>query len=145
MRKRTALWQKLFFLFVVQIFSAQAFADCSTACEVELSNCQKAATNQAQKNRCSEQSAVCALNCNRADTMYCTYLGFKDHDGVADKEKELAEVTKGFARVTSDGRPHFGGLCSSNNLKCDHVLGWNKSMYFCGGEVRHPNRVACCR
>ena len=145
MHVKTTIWQKLFFLFVVQLLSAQAFADCSTACEVEYSNCQKAATSQEQKNRCSEQSSVCTLSCNRDKTMYCTYLGFKDHDGIADKEKELEEVTGGFARVTSDGRPHFGDLCISNNMKCDHVLGWNKSLHYCGGEIREPRRVACCR
>ena len=145
MRKNVTIGQKLFFLFAVQIFSAQAFAGCSAACEVELSNCQKVATSPEQKNRCSEQSSICALNCNRENTMYCTYLGFKDHDGLADKEKELEEATGGFARVTSDGRPHFGGLCSSHNLKCDHVLGWNKKLFYCGGFIKHPHRVACCR
>ncbi len=145
MHVKTIIWKKLFFLFVVQFLSAQAFADCPTACEVEHSNCQKAATSQEQKNRCSEQSSVCTLTCNRDKTMYCTYLGFKDHDGIADKEKELEEVTGGFARVTSDGRPHFGGLCISNNMKCDHVLSWKKSLHYCGGEIREPRRVACCR
>ena len=142
---KTIIGQKLFFLFVMQFLSAPAFADCPTACKVEHSNCQEAATSQEQKNRCSEQSSICSLNCNREKTMYCTYLGFKDHDGIADKEKELEEVTGGFARVTSDGRLHFGGLCLSNNMKCDHVLGWNKSLHYCGGEIRNPRRVACCR
>ncbi len=145
MHIKTITWQKLFFLFVVQMLSAQAFADCPTVCEVEHRDCQKSATSQEQKNRCSEQSSICTLTCNRDKTMYCTYLGFKDHEWVADKEKELEEVTGGFARVTSDGRPHFGGLCNSNNMKCDHVLGWNKKLYYCGGEIRQPRRVACCR
>lgn len=145
MNLKTAVGLNLLFLFAAQLFSTQAFADCSAACERELSSCQSGATSPEQKNRCSEQSAICGLNCNRDQTMYCTYLGFKDHDGVADKDQELKEVTGAFARITSDGRPHFGGLCSSNNLKCDHVLGWDRKMYYCGGEVREPRRVACCR
>ena len=147
MHMNTIILKKLFFLFVVQFLSLQAFADqgCTTACELEHSNCQKVATSQEQKNRCNEQSSICSLNCNRDKTMYCTYLGFKDHDGVADKEKELQEVTGGFARVTSDGRTHLGALCLSNNMKCDHVLSWENTLHYCGGEVRNPRRVACCR
>lgn len=147
MNEKTTTWQKLIFLFMLQFLSTQAFANdnCTTACEVELNNCQKAAVSQKQKNRCSEESSVCALNCNRDKTMYCTYLGFKDYDGKLYREKELAEATGGYARVTSDGRPHFGGLCSSFNLKCDHVIDWNKKIYYCGGELKEPGRVGCCR
>ena len=145
MHNKITIWQKLLFLVIAQILSIQAFADCAAGCEQAYSSCQKAATNEVQMSRCIEQSAICALTCNRENTMYCTYLGFKDHEGVADKEKELEAITGGFARVSSDERPHFGGLCSSNKMTCDHVQGWDKKLYYCGGEVRHPRRVACCR
>ena len=145
MYKRMTIWHKLFFLFAVQFFSTQAFADCTATCEVERSNCQKT-SGQLQSNRCDEQFSVCTLNCNRENTGYCVYLGFKNPEGTADKEAELKEITGGFARVTNEkNQPHFGGLCRSANMRCDYVLGWDRTMYTCGGEKREPRRVACCR
>lgn len=145
MHLKTNILKTLFIFFGLTLLSTQVFADCLNACTTEHNNCLKTATNETQKNRCEELSNVCNLNCNRDKTMYCTYLGFKDHDGKADKEKELEEITGGFTRVTSDGRPHFGGLCSHHNLKCNHVIAWDKQMYMCGGDKREPRRVACCR
>jgi hypothetical protein len=144
MHIKTTIWHKLFFLIAVLFFSAPALANCPEACEVERSKCQEASSED-QKARCEEKFNVCTLNCNREETQYCAYLGFKNHDGVADKEKELSEITGGFARVTDEEHPHFAGLCRSNNMKCIYVMEWDKTMLYCGGANRDPRRVACCR
>ena len=144
MYMRAAIWHKLFFLFAVQFFSAQLFANCTDTCESERGNCLMTSKQQ-ENTRCDEQFNVCTLTCNRQDTQGCVYLGFKNHDGAADKEKELREITGGFTRVTEEAKPHFAGLCSSNDMRCEYVLDWNRTMYSCGGDKRYPRRVACCR
>jgi hypothetical protein len=143
MHSRITLWHKLFFLLAMPLLSAQAYANCPETCALERSQCQQ--NSGQQDTRCEEQFSVCTLNCNREETQYCVYLGFKNHEGTADREKELKELTGGFARVTDEKHPHFAGLCRSNNMRCEFVMEWDKHMYSCGGEVREPNRVACCR
>lgn len=137
-------WHKLILLFVILFFSSQALANCNDTCALEHSRCQQTSTQQ-QDTRCDEQLSVCTLSCNRQETMSCVYLGFKNHDGTADREKELKEVTGRFARVTDEKSPNFSGLCRSNDMRCEFVLDWDRTMYSCGGEKREPRRVACCR
>ena len=144
MHPSISIWHKLFFLVSLPFFSAQALANCPDACEVARSKCQET-SNQEQPTRCEEQFNVCTLNCNRQETGSCVYLGFANHEGTADKEKELKELTGGFARVTDEKHPHFAGLCRSNNMQCIYVLKWDTSMFSCGGANRDPGRVACCR
>ena len=141
---KTTIWYKMILLFTVYLFSSQALADCNDACVLERSNCQQSSTQQ-QNTRCDEQFDVCTLSCNRQKTMSCVYLGFKNHEGTADREEELNKITGGFARVTEEDYPHFAGLCRSNNMRCEYVLDWDRTMYSCGGEKREPTRVACCR
>ncbi len=71
MHVKIIIWQKLFFLFVVQFLSAQAFADCPTACDVEHSNCQKAATSQEQKNGTVESNKICRAVEGRPEKRAC--------------------------------------------------------------------------
>ncbi len=141
---KITIWHKLILLFSAYFFSAQALANCNDTCVLERNNCQKSSTQQ-QNARCVEQFSVCTLSCNRQKTMSCVYLGFKNHDGTADREKELNGITGGFARVTDEKNPHFAGLCRSNNMRCAYVLDWDRAMYSCGGVKREPRRVACCR
>ena len=144
MHIKITIWHKLILLFTVHFFSSQALANCNDTCVLEHSNCQQASTQQ-QNARCDEQFSVCTLSCNRQKTMSCVYLGFKNHEGTANREKELNEITEGFARVTDEKNPHFAGLCRSNNMRCAYVLDWDRTMYSCGGVQREPARVACCR
>jgi len=141
---KTAIWHKLLFLIAVQLFSSQVLANCSDSCQLERRTCLKNSSYQ-QNLRCEEQFDICTLSCNRQENLACVYLGFKNHDGIADKEMELKERTGGFARVTEESKSHFSGLCSSNNMRCEYVLNWDGRMYSCGGEKREPRRVACCR
>lgn len=144
MNMKVTTWHKLLFLFAVQFISTQALANCTDSCDVERNNCLQASSPQ-NNARCNEQFNICTLTCNRQKTLGCVYLGFKNHDGVADKEKELKEITGGFARIIEETKPHFSGLCSNNNMRCEYVIDWEGSMYTCGGEKREPRRVACCR
>jgi hypothetical protein len=141
---KITIWHKLILLFMGFFFSAQVLANCIDTCVFERNNCQQTST-QLQNTHCDEQFSVCTLSCNRQQTMSCVYLGFKNHDGTADKEKELNEITGGFARVTDEINPHFAGLCRSNNMRCEYVLEWDRTMLSCGGPKRDPRRVACCR
>ena len=141
---KTTICYKIILLFTVYLFSSQALANCNDTCVLERSNCQQSST-QKQNTHCDEQFSVCTLSCNRDKTIGCVYLGFKNHEGTADKEQELNKITGGFARVTEKDKPHFAGLCRSNNMRCEYVLGWDRTMYSCGGEKREPTRVACCR
>ena len=141
---KITIWPRLFLLVAVLIFSSQVFANCADICESERSNCSQASSQQ-KTPRCDEQFNICVLSCNSEKTKHCVYLGFKNHDGVADREKELKEITGGFARVTEEISPHFAGLCSSTGMKCEYVLDWDRTMYSCGGDKREPRRVACCR
>ena len=140
---KITIWYKMILFFTVYLFSTQVFADCNDICKLDLKNCQKSSA-QNQSTRCEEQFGICSLSCNRDKTMGCVFLGFKNHEGVADREKELKELTGGFVRVTEVNKPHFAGLCRSHNMRCEYVLDWEKTMYTCGGEKREPNRVACC-
>ena len=136
------LWPRLLLLIALPFFSTQVLANCADVCEQKRSNCIK---NTSEQNaRCDEQNNICKLTCNREQTLSCVYLGFKNHEGVADRENELKELTGGFARVSDEDKPHFAGLCSSHGMKCQYVLNWDKTMYSCGGEQREPTRVACC-
>ena len=137
-------WYTPVFVIAILLGSSGAFAQCTNDCTASLKSCQQSASGQ-QKSRCEEEFEICKLKCNRDKTQSCVYLAFKNHEGVADKEKELEEITGGFARVTDEKHPHFAGLCSSNNMRCDYVLKWNRTMLSCGGQKREPNRVACCR
>jgi len=141
---KITIWPRLFLLIVALILSSQVLANCTDICESERNNCLQA-SSQKSSARCDEQFNICTLSCNSEQTRHCVYLGFKNHDGVADKEKELKEITGSFARVTDETNPHFAGLCSSNGMKCEYVLDWDSSMYSCGGEKRESRRVACCR
>ena len=141
---KITIWHKLILLCALHFFSAQALANCIQTCELEHNKCKQTSTQQ-QNTRCDEKFSVCTLSCNRQQTMSCVYLGFKNHDGIADKEEELNKITEGFARVTEEKYPHFAGLCRSNNMRCEYVLNWDGKMYTCGGERREPRRVACCR
>lgn len=144
MRRYISTWYTPVIVIAILLGSPGAFAQCSDDCTALLKSCQQSATGQ-QESRCQEQFEICKLSCNRDKTQSCVFLAFKNHEGVADKEKELEEITGGFARVTDEKHPHFAGLCSSNNMRCDYVLEWNRTMYSCGGQKREPNRVACCR
>ncbi len=139
-----AFWRKLILLFAFLFVSSQALANCADICAVEHSSCQETTTQQ-KDTRCDEKLSVCTLSCNREETMSCVYLGFKNHEGTADREKELSKITGGFTRVTVDQSPNFSGLCRSNDMRCEYVLDWDRTMYSCGGEKREPRRVACCR
>lgn len=141
---KISVWFRIVFLVVVSLFSFQAQANCTDACEVARSNCSQD-SNKQNNAACEEQFNICTLSCNRDNTKHCVYLGFKNYEGEANKESELQEITGGFARVTAGDKPHFGGLCSSHGLKCEYSLGWDKTMYTCGGGKREPRRVACCR
>ena len=140
---RIAVWYRIILFFTVYLFSSQVMANCKESCVLERSNCQQSSGKQAN-TRCDEQYGVCTLSCNREKTMGCVYLGFKNYEGKADREEELKAFTGGFVRVTEKTKPHFAGLCSSQNMRCEYVLGWDKTMYTCGGEKREPTRVACC-
>lgn len=144
MRSYITSWYKPVFIIVTLLCSHNLFAECSDDCSASLKSCQQSASGQ-QNSACQEQFEICNLICNRDQTQSCVFLAFKNHEGVADKEKELEEITGGFARVTEEQYPHFAGLCSNNNMRCDYVLEWNQTMYSCGGSKRDPNRVACCR
>ena len=136
--------RKLVLFLSVFILSSQALADCNEACVLERNSCQQTSSQQ-QGQRCDERFSVCTLSCKRQETMSCVFLGFKNHEGEADREKELKDVTNGFARVTDEKSQNFAGLCRTNNMKCEYVLGWAGTMYSCGGVKREPGRVACCR
>ena len=137
-------WHKLALLSCGLFISLQALANCNDTCLLDHSSCQKN-TAQQQDTHCDEQLSVCTLSCNRHETMSCVYLGFKNHEGTADREKELNEVTGGFARVTDEKSMNFAGLCRSNGKRCEYVLDWDGTMYSCGGAKREPRRVGCCR
>lgn len=135
---------KLVFILTIYLFSPLVFAECSDTCMTMRNNCEQSATEQ-QKQQCLDQFNVCKLKCNRSKTQSCVFLAFKNHEGTANREQELKEITGGFARVTHKEHPHFAGLCSSNNMRCDYVLDWDRTMYTCGGEQHRATRVACCR
>lgn len=141
---KMTIWHKLILLFTVQLFSSQALANCNEICSVERNNCLQSSSQQ-KNARCDELFGVCTLSCNRQETMSCVFLGFKNHEGIADREKELNDITGGFARVTDEENPHFAGLCRSYNMRCEYVLDWDRTMYSCGGVKRESRRVACCR
>lgn len=144
MRTKANTWHQLIFLFAALFFSAQALADCPDTCAQKRSQCEEASSPD-QKFRCEEKFNVCNLSCNREQTQYCVYVGFTNHEGTADKEKELKELTGAFTRVTEDEFPHFAGLCRNLEMRCDYTMAWDKTQFSCGGEKREPNRVACCR
>ena len=137
-------WHKLILAFAVLFFSSQALANCNDACVSEHRSCKQASAQQ-QDKRCDEQLSVCTLSCNRQETMSCVHIGFKNPEGAADKDKELDEITGGFARVTDEKSLNFAGLCRSIDMRCEYVLNWDKTMFSCGGEKREARRVACCR
>lgn len=145
MTKNQILWLKPA-LFVVALFSSQfAIAQCGDACSASLQQCKQSAT-AAQQARCRQQFEICSLKCNRDATQGCVWLAFENHEGVADRDKELGEITGGsFARITHEKHPHFAGLCSSYDMQCEYVLDWDRTMYSCGGDRREATRVACCR
>lgn len=140
---KITIWHKMILFFTVHLFSSPALADCNDTCVLERSNCQQSSTQQSN-TRCEEQFGICKLKCNRQNTMGCVYLGFKNHEGIADREQELNKFTGGFVRVTEENRVNFAGLCHSNNMRCEYVLDWDRTLYSCGGEKREPTRVACC-
>ncbi|MCW9014059.1 MAG: hypothetical protein OQL06_09775 [Gammaproteobacteria bacterium] len=142
MHLKITIWYRIILLFTVYLFSSQALASCNNACVLERSNCQQSSAEQ--NTRCDEQFGICTLRCNRHNTMGCVFLGFKNHEGIASREQELNEITGGFVRVTEEDRPNFAGLCRNNNMRCEYVLDWDRTMYSCGGEKREPTRVACC-
>ena len=135
---------KLTLILIIYLFSPLVFAQCSDTCMTEFNNCEQSATEQ-QKFECMDQFNICKLKCNRSKTHSCVWLAFKNHEGTADREQEIREITGGFARVTHEEHPHFAGLCSSNNMRCEYVLNWDRTMYSCGGQKREATRVACCR
>ena len=135
---------KLTFIVVALLCAPAAFATCSDGCSALLQSCEQSAAEQ-QRSICQERFEICKLKCNRAKTQGCVWLAFKNYDGVANRERELTEITNGFARITHEAHPHFAGLCSSNSLRCDYVLDWDQTMYSCGGQRREATRVACCR
>ena len=141
---KITIWPRLFFLIAVSFLSSQVMADCTDICDSERSHCSQISSQQ-KNMRCDERFKICNLSCRREQNKHCVYLGFKNHEGVADKENEIKEMTGGFVRVTEEINPNFAGLCSSNGMKCEYVLDWDKTMYSCGGEKREPRRVACCR
>ncbi|MDH5473080.1 MAG: hypothetical protein OEY61_09510 [Gammaproteobacteria bacterium] len=141
---KITIWPRIFFLISLSFFSSQAWANCTDVCENERNDCSKTASQQ-HISACDEQFNICNLSCKREQTKYCVYLGFKNYDGVADKENELKEIVGDFSRVTEERHPNFAGLCRSNDMKCEYVLDWDGTMYSCGGEIREPRRVACCR
>lgn len=140
----TTIWHSFLLLFTVFIFSPHAIASCNDTCMPERKNCQQT-SDQPHATHCDEQFNVCVLSCNRQKTMSCVYLGFNNHEGTADREKELGKLTNGFARVTDEKTLNFDGLCRNNDMRCDFVLDWEGTMFSCGGEKREPGRVACCR
>lgn len=141
---KITIWPRYLFLIAVSFFSAQVLANCTDVCEKQRNNCSQVSGQQVSTS-CDEQFSICALRCNREQTLYCVYLGFKNYEGVADKENELKQITGGFARVTENETLHFAGLCSSNDMRCEYAIEWDGTMYSCGGGKREPRRVACCR
>ncbi len=137
-------WHKLIPFFVLLFLSSQAHANCNDTCASEHRRCQQNSSQQ-KDTRCDEQLSICSLSCNSQETMSCTFIGFKNHEGTADREKELKEITGRFTRVTDKKSLNFAGLCRSNDMRCDYVLNWDGRMYSCGGEKREPRRAACCR
>ena len=138
------LQHKLIVLLATFFISSQAHANCSDACVATHSSCLQS-SSKTHTSRCDEQLSVCTLSCNRHQTMSCVFLGFKNHEGAADKEMELKKVTGQFARVTDEKSLNFANLCRSSNMRCEYVLEWDGTMFSCGGEKRDPRRVACCR